>query len=87
MDAATGIVIVIVWVVPIFVAVSQGRAKGRDGWVYGILLGWIGVLILAVLPPVEHGKPCPECAEIVHPNARVCRFCGHRFDEAPAATR
>ena len=25
-------------------------------------------------------KPCPECAEQVQKAARVCRFCGHRFD-------
>jgi hypothetical protein len=27
-------------------------------------------------------KQCPECAEQVLYAARVCRFCGHRFDEA-----
>lgn len=25
-------------------------------------------------------KTCPECAEEVRAAARVCRFCGHRFD-------
>lgn len=24
-------------------------------------------------------KTCPECAESVMPDAKVCRFCGHRF--------
>jgi hypothetical protein len=28
-------------------------------------------------------KTCPECAEQVQKAARVCRFCGHRF-EPPA---
>jgi len=26
------------------------------------------------------GKKCPRCAEIVKPDAKVCRFCGHSFD-------
>jgi hypothetical protein len=25
-------------------------------------------------------KTCPDCAEAVLPAARVCRFCGYRFD-------
>ena len=27
----------------------------------------------------KKGKSCPECAEAVKVEARVCRFCGHRF--------
>lgn len=27
----------------------------------------------------EAGKVCPDCAETVKREARVCRFCGHRF--------
>ena len=30
-------------------------------------------------------KQCPECAEQVRAAARVCRFCGYRFDEEEAA--
>lgn len=29
-------------------------------------------------------KICPDCAETVKAAAKVCRFCGHRFDEAGA---
>jgi hypothetical protein len=37
-------------------------------------------------PATDEGgtKACPECAERVQGAARVCRFCGHRFDGAPA---
>lgn len=30
-------------------------------------------------------KKCPDCAEAVQPEAKVCRFCGHEFtnDEGP----
>jgi hypothetical protein len=30
-------------------------------------------------------KTCPDCAESVLAQARVCRFCGYRFASAPAA--
>jgi hypothetical protein len=29
-------------------------------------------------------KPCPDCCESVKVGARVCRYCGHRWPQAPA---
>ena len=42
---------IILWIVPIFVAHSIGKAKNRPGTLYGLLLGWLGVIILALLAP------------------------------------
>lgn len=28
-------------------------------------------------------KTCPDCAEFVHVDARVCKHCGYRFDTRP----
>jgi hypothetical protein len=30
----------------------------------------------------SENKKCPQCAELVKSDARVCRFCQHRFDVA-----
>lgn len=32
-------------------------------------------------------KVCPDCAEAVKAQARVCRFCGYRFDTASASRK
>jgi hypothetical protein len=36
---------------------------------------WLGRLFAR-----EQTKRCPDCAETVKAAARVCRFCGYRFD-------
>jgi hypothetical protein len=36
---------------------------------------WLGRLFAR-----ERTKQCPDCAETVKAAARVCRFCGYRFD-------
>ena len=59
------VLILIIWIGSVFVARSIGKSKRRDGWVYGLLLGPIGVLIVALLPPrpdltleeLEHHRP------------------------------
>ena len=94
-------IIAVVWIAPIVVATKLGDTKRRKGWWYGILLGWLGVLILALQParppletPAFRGdrradqplKKCPDCAELVQPDARVCKHCGYRFAPEPATT-
>lgn len=50
---------IVLWIVPLFVANSIGKSKRRAGLIYGLFLGWIGVLILAILPAL----PEPTAAE------------------------
>jgi hypothetical protein len=40
------------WILPTYIAVQQGNSKGRrgQGWTFGLLLGWIGVIVMLMLP-------------------------------------
>ena len=54
--------------------------KGRQvsvGIIYGVLLGWIGVVILALLP--SNFTRCPYCGGKVRKVAVVCPCCRHRL--------
>lgn len=43
----------IFWVLPMYIANEQGKAKHRQGLSWGFCFGWLGVLIMAVLPPAQ----------------------------------
>ena len=70
------------------IASSRGASVGV-GVALGGLLGPIGVLITFFIGGEDkvaekrldagERKKCPRCAELVQPDAEVCRFCGHEF--------
>jgi hypothetical protein len=82
------VLIAVLWIVPIFVATSIGQSKGRAGLLYGVFLGWLGVLIVAILPPnlnpAAH-RPCPHCKEQIFREATVCPRCQRDVEPMPAA--
>jgi hypothetical protein len=49
------IAVVVLWLVPWAVANSIGKAKGRagQGFVLGMFLGWLGVLAIGMMPPLN----------------------------------
>jgi hypothetical protein len=46
------VIIVIFWVLPILLTDGMARKRRRpNGWLWGAVLGWIGVFIVAVMSP------------------------------------
>ena len=66
---------VFLWLVCGVVAAMIGSKKGEGcaGFIFGVLLGPIGILI-AVLSSGNR-KSCPSCKEMINKQAKVCPHC------------
>lgn len=67
--------VLIFWVVCGIAGAVIGSTKDQVviGFLAGVLLGPIGVLIVILF--AGRGKRCPHCAELIKPNAAVCKHC------------
>lgn len=50
MSVAVVAFVFVVWILPMWVAYKIGVPKQRAGIVWGFFLGWIGVIVVALLP-------------------------------------
>jgi len=59
MVAFIGFIVIVglIWGLPIFVSQKIGAPKRRAGWAYGLLLGWLGVVVIACLGSKRGAKP------------------------------
>ena len=66
----------VVWAIMALVGYLIGKSKSRpvSGFIWGLLLGPIGWLVIAVGP--DMGPKCPACKGDVVKGATKCKNCG-----------
>jgi len=58
--------------------IGSKKSSGGTGFLLGLFLGPFGILIAIFMRGNQ--KQCPACAELVHPDAKICKHCGQNLD-------
>jgi len=86
------LVFIIIWLALCIAVGFYAEGKGRSGvgiFFLSLLLSpLVGLVAALAMHPnekkvaaAEGKKRCPECAEYIKPDARICRFCQYKFPE------
>jgi hypothetical protein len=72
----------IIWIIFCFVIASVAKSRfDRDytSWLLISLFASPLLGILALFMIGVNGKKCPQCAETIKQDAKICKHCGHKF--------
>jgi len=82
---------VITWIILGFVTAELAKSQNRSfgTWlVYGFICFPVAIICLAISKPSDETllssgnyRKCPQCAEMVKIDAKICRYCGNELPE------